>query len=145
MILEEETFEAFNHYPSELKHGSHKLILAACLDCGKTRAVEKRQYRELCKACADKANLNRLGATNTEEHNIKISAARKGKYIGKKNPNWSGGKELARKRHSASRRQLGYSPLLPLGIGEVGHHITNEYVIGIPKEVVSFKLPFSGA
>jgi hypothetical protein len=37
---------------------------------------------------------------------------------------------LAAKR----KRQLGYTLLMPLAEGEVGHHVTNEFVIGVPAD-----------
>jgi hypothetical protein len=134
MILGDAIKEAFGYYDSELLLHSHKPILVTCEYCGKFRLIEKRQYRTFCKSCIIKITPPALGCIRSKETKAKISAARLGKYVGEKNPNYNGGKELAGKRHSASRRQLGYSPLLSLTEGEVGHHITDVYVIGIPKE-----------
>ena len=69
MILEKETYEKFGYYPGDLGTKSHKRVLAACDDCGKIREITKSAYRSLC-----------------------ISCIRKGKHIGKDNPNWKGGK-----------------------------------------------------
>ena len=98
MILEEETFDAYGYYPSELKPQSHKSILAACDDCGKVRNIKNYQYRALCHPCFMK------GRTFTEEHKRKIGEAQKGHTvtdetkrnmskakIGEKNGNWRGG------------------------------------------------------
>jgi hypothetical protein len=52
---------------------------------------------------------------------------------GEKSPNYKGGILLAWKRANAKRRrQLSYTLLMPLAEGDVGHHVTNEFVIGIP-------------
>jgi G:T-mismatch repair DNA endonuclease (very short patch repair protein) len=72
MILEEETFEAFGYYPSDLKPHSNKHILAACNDCGKTRKTSKNKYYPLCSSCCKKGK---------NHADIK----------GAKNPNWKGG------------------------------------------------------
>lgn len=52
----------------------------------------------------------------------------------KESTNYKGGKKLAGKRQNAKRRHLGFILLTPLKEGEVSHHVTNIYVIGIPKE-----------
>jgi hypothetical protein len=39
MILEEETYEKFGYYPSDLLPHSGKVILVACADCNKIRAI----------------------------------------------------------------------------------------------------------
>ena len=54
MILEEETFEKFRHFPSDLKPKSGKQILAACDKCGLVREIRKNKYRSLCMSCAHK-------------------------------------------------------------------------------------------
>lgn len=129
MILEEETFEAFGYWPSALTHGSNKPIKAACDDCGKVRKTSKDQYRDLTPSCVQKGNTNALGYTFTEEQSATLSAAMKGK-------NYKGGKKAADARtHAKRRRQLGYTLLMPLADGEVGHHVTNKYVIGVPVKV----------
>ena len=69
MILEEETFEEFGYYSSDLKHKSRKRVIAACNECGKIRVIRKQSYRAFCFSCA-----------------------MKGKMLGKKNPAWKGGK-----------------------------------------------------
>lgn len=104
-----------------------------------------------------------FGKYPSEETKALQSAAMKGKHKGKKNPffgkrhtekvkkimrknhpdqngnknhNWQGGRKLTRKKSQAKRKQgLKYILLIPQKDGEVGHHVTNEYVIGIPKEV----------
>ena len=151
MIDNKATFKAFGCWLKDLKPYSNKPILATCDVCGKIRTTSKNHYRPICKSCARKGNTNgrgnkgvirseewklkqsavHMGKKHTEEHKANISAAQKGE----KNHNYKGGKELAEKRHSAKRRKLGYALLLPLKDGEVGHHITNEYVIGIPADV----------
>lgn len=54
MILEEETFEKFGYYPSELPPYSHRPVLATCDDCGKVRKIRLIHYSPRCKRCADK-------------------------------------------------------------------------------------------
>lgn len=72
---------------------------------------------------------------HTEEARSAISTAAK-KRTGKKNPNFKGGKRASDARRKAKRkRDLGYTLLIPLAEGEVGHHVTNEYVIGVPTKV----------
>ena len=58
MILEEETFEKFGYYPSDLAPKSHKKILATCDDCGKIRKIERSAYHPRCKSCAKKGKNN---------------------------------------------------------------------------------------
>jgi hypothetical protein len=45
------------------------------------------------------------------------------------------GKNAILKNNAKRRRELGYTLLFSLAPGEVGHHVTNEYVIGIPEDV----------
>jgi len=60
MILEEETFEKFGYYPSDLSHGSHKEILVSCDICGDIRIVTQWNYfkskTKFCRSCALKAS-----------------------------------------------------------------------------------------
>ena len=145
MILEEATHEAFGYYPSALKSKSNKRILAACDICGEFKVTRKNEYRTLCGSCSLK------GHTVTEETKRKISKVHKGKTLtaehkqhlsdnhadfrGEKSGSWKGGKKVSVWRKNATRRKLGYILLMPLKPGEVGHHITDKYVIGIPEEV----------
>jgi len=71
------------------------------------------------------------GSHHSKDTKLKIGKAHKGE----KAYNYKGGKRLAQKRTDAKRRKLGSTFLLPLNPGEVGHHVTDEYVIGIPSEV----------
>jgi len=104
MILEQETYEQFGYYPSELTPQSHKKTIAACDDCGKVRIIQKKQYRSLCGSCAHKGEKNYMfdthrkseenpmfGKHHSEEARRKQLEAKKGKYIGEKNPAWKGG------------------------------------------------------
>jgi hypothetical protein len=154
MILEEETFEAFGYYPKDLKSQSNKHILAACDDCGKVRLTTKNGYRSLCPSCAMKGNMRNSGNTATDKTKAKLSAALKGNtnclgntatdktkalmsiaQKGNKNA-FRGGKKVVNARKRAKRkRDLGYTLLMPFKKGEDGHHVTNEYVIGVPTEV----------
>jgi hypothetical protein len=204
MILEEETFEAFEYYPRDLKPQSNKHILVYCDFCGEIRVLIRAEYHYFCRSCSMILGEKNKGEKhyNFKKHlsteiRAKLSAANKGKTLteerkanlsmiqkGKKNPNYKGGKikctcstcgkeftvypsyikggggkycsiicmgiaergeknsrynggtKVARLRsHAKRRQQLGYTLLMPLADGEVGHHVTDEYVIGIPKEM----------
>jgi hypothetical protein len=69
--------------------------------------------------------------SHTKEFKRKLSVRMKGAN----HWNFKGGLKLANARHTSRRRELGYTLLMPLTDGEVGHHITDKYVIGIPKEI----------
>lgn len=43
------------------------------------------------------------------------------------------GKKINNAKKHAKKRHLGFSLLMPLEEGEVGHHVTDKYVIGVPK------------
>jgi len=75
-----------------------------------------------------------FGKLTPEETKRKMSERKKGKR-GAECPNYKGGKKLAQKRMHAKRRKLGSTFLLVLRPGEVGHHISNECIIGIPEDV----------
>lgn len=165
MILEQETFEAFGYYPSDLTHGSDKYIIATCELCGKFRIIDNNMYRTFCNSCsqrlgrkqkgnihalghkhteetkalisaASKGNTNLLGYTYSDKQRKAMSAAKKGTYLGEDNWNYKDGKKASWARNHAKRKQqLGYTLLMPLKDGEVGHHVTDEFVIGIPADV----------
>lgn len=145
MILEEATKEAFGYYPNTLKPQSNKPIIAACDDCGKKRKIYKCAYRSLCRSCVQKGkftgekhpnfgnrgaeSFNYINGFRTEDPKEYMRLYHK-KYLKTIN-----GKNAILKNNAKRRRELGYILLLPLEEGEVGHHIDNEHVIGIPKEV----------
>lgn len=54
MILEEETFETFGYYPSELKPQSNMPVVAACDVCGETRVVSKDRCSSKCRSCSQR-------------------------------------------------------------------------------------------
>jgi len=121
MILEEETFKKFGYYPRDLKHQSHKKILAKCDECGKIRILSKNSYHSLCKSCVrierkrpnygkhfsdetkQKISDNHAdfrgekcsfyGKHHTKETKEKIRKTRKERKIGigENNPHWKGG------------------------------------------------------
>jgi hypothetical protein len=155
MILEEETFEAFGYEVLELRPKSKKLILAACERCGTFRLLRRDSYRYFCNSCSHilgeklkgEKHFN-FGRYLSEETKAKMSRAHKGKHQteetkvllraankGEKNPHFNGGRKTALRRQHAKRRKLGAIFLTPLVEGEVGHHVTNKYVIGIPSSV----------
>jgi len=152
MILEEETFEAFGYYVGDLKPRSHKLIIAACELCGEFKETSKSNYRTFCKSCLQKGkhlseetkrkmSEGNNGKHPSEEARRHMSESKKGAKCynygkrGVKSSNYKGGFKLAKKRKASRRRKLGSTFLLMLQPGEVGHHISNECIIGIPEDV----------
>lgn len=162
MIDEEATFEAFGHYSSTLTQHSGKLVIAICELCGKIRMPTKDSYHTFCHSCSPKLSGVQKGARNPGYKNgsvwhiclwcgknFKISASRtkygRAKYCssrcqykaqsGRGNYNYKGGIKVAQARMDAKRKKLGFELLMPLKPGEVGHHLTDKYVIGIPRKV----------
>ena len=81
MMLEEETYEKFGYYPSDLKPKSSKKILAACDDCGKIREIRKGNYHDFCRPCAQKGEKHPFFEKHhSEETKQKIGEARKGTH-----------------------------------------------------------------
>lgn len=93
------TLEKHNNIVSELSRGSQKLVVAVCDECDKARDVKFRDYRNLCRQCAQKSpdvcakkSRSMMGKNtghHTEEHNRKIAEA----TSGEKNHNF--GKPMA--------------------------------------------------
>jgi hypothetical protein len=77
MILEEETFEVFGYYPSDLKHKSAKYIIRVCELCGEFKVLPRFGYRTLCISCVKKGKTRIF----TEEHKASLSAAGKGRTL----------------------------------------------------------------
>ena len=98
---------------------------------------------KLAKAHIGRSGWNK-GKTTPDNVKRKISESEKGERTGPKNPmfgktcdknpTWKGGMKLSRARSHSKRKQLGFIPVLSQNSGEVWHHFTNEYVIGIPEE-----------
>ena len=84
MILEKETFEKYGYYPSTLSHGSRKVILAACNDCGIVRTTTKNAYAELCGSCKQKGERNHRYGKSTASYMKR----------GEEHWNWKGGKNV---------------------------------------------------
>ena len=59
-MLEQETFEKFGYYPSQLKPESGKIILAACDKCERIRETSKHNYRDLCTLCVKRGKKRKL-------------------------------------------------------------------------------------
>ena len=82
MILEEETFEKFGYYSTDLKLQSNKKIVAVCDDCGQVRVRSKQGYRALCSSCAVKGERNpNYGKHHSEGTRKKMSIARKHQHF----------------------------------------------------------------
>lgn len=117
MILEEETFEKFGYYPSDLKPHSGKKIIVACDECEKIREIIFNQYRSLCRSCTIKGKnhpawkggeIKRICKQCSIEFSVKLSVIKKGNgkfcspkcsgkwqsehLSGENSPNWKGGK-----------------------------------------------------
>ncbi len=75
------------------------------------------------------------GFRHTKETKERISEANKKRPTGKKNPQWKGGRKLASARSKSKRRELKHIPLNECENGWVGHHMDNEHVLYIPKEL----------
>lgn len=109
---------------SKTENDSGKYCSIKC----KNKAREIKRIECICQWCGNKIHI----LPNDKKYN-------RGRYCSKKcagNAHSKGGKKVAQARSAAKRKQLlSYTLLLPLREGEVGHHVTNEYVIGIPKDV----------
>ena len=120
MIDEEETYREFGYYSTDWALHSNKRIIAICDECGKVRNVRKGTYSGLCHSCSlkgghlsketrrrmsithkgmhlpewirEKIRIAKIGKERSEETRKKISDGRKGKYCGKDNSNWRGGR-----------------------------------------------------
>lgn len=69
-------------------------------------------------------NKNSLGYHHPEESQARISAS-----------HWRGGRLVCNRRHHAKRRGLGRVCLNSPFIGCEGHHVDNEFVINMPREL----------
>jgi hypothetical protein len=63
----------------------------------------------------------------------KIQLNEKGKLWRKKNPDKA--HKIGNRQQAKRKRNLGYIPINKWFVGNVGHHLTKEYVIYIPKEL----------
>ena len=102
MINREATIRWKGYDPDDLAPNSHSKVWAVCERCDRGRWVRKQQYRKLCFSCSrargwkhteeskQKIRDSKTGENNpmhgkpqTDEHKAKISAANKGKHVGK--------------------------------------------------------------
>ena len=81
MIDEEQTFEMFGYYTSDLKPQSHKKIVAICDKCGIIRLIEYRQYVDLCISCV---KVGKPGAMLGKHHSKKTKGKISKSNLGKK-------------------------------------------------------------
>ena len=81
---------------------------------------------------AGMGNTNSLGLHYSEEakRNHFLSQGR-----GCLSPNWKGGSKLSSRRNTFKHRSMGFVPLNKLFIGCEGHHVDNEQVIYMPREL----------
>lgn len=137
-----------------IRRYSYHDLCSSCSHKGNTsgRGNRGRTHTEETKAQISAAM---KGKTFTEDHKENISESKKGKRnfmfgrFGDMHHNYKGGRKEAFKRYrktekgrtnnakvQAKHRQgLEYTLLMPLEPSEVGHHITDKYVIGIPEEI----------
>jgi Fe2+ or Zn2+ uptake regulation protein len=50
-VDESETFKRFGYYCNDLPISSREKVVAICVNCGKSREVQKYRYRDLCHTC----------------------------------------------------------------------------------------------
>lgn len=74
-MLEQETYNRFGYYPSELKFKSGKRILVECKRCKEKREISKSAYHELCLSCSH------IGRQVSQETKEKIRKANTGKKV----------------------------------------------------------------
>lgn len=98
-MLEEETYEEFGYYPSQLKSGSSKKILVRCESCGIIRKLSLRDYRDECLRCTRKSGkYGMTGKHHTEKSKQKIRNTRRARYTFADNPMYG-------KHHTQESRQ----------------------------------------
>ncbi len=74
----------------------------------------------------------------SKEAKAKMSVAKIGKYVGEKNPHWTGGEKMATARMHARRKTFGFIPLNEWESKNndfVAHHLDKEHVLYIPKDL----------
>ena len=143
MIDEEATKEVFGYSVSKMRPERGELIIASCELCGKFKVVARYGYRTFCFSCLEKLtpNWNKGRCPQCRKlFRCIMSEIQKGKgeYCCQRcyNTAHSSPKKVAVSgKNNANSRGLCYVLLLPLGKGEVGHHVTSEHVIGVPAEV----------
>lgn len=119
-----------------------------CLWCGKEFEVSPNIIKRVggkycCKKCINEAHkkIKCVCLTCGKDFEVVLSRFKKGggKYCCKKchiEAQYECGRKTSYRRKNAKRkRQLGYTLLLPLRDGEVGHHFTDKDVVGIPKRI----------
>ena len=114
----------FNKHGSEAGNWQGGKTECKCKTCGKLFYVPhyiiKRGEGEYCSiSCSMKTHIGK------NHHNF-------GKRGGEAS-NWKGGIKMSNKRHSAKRRQLGFTPLNTPFEDVEAHHITHNSVVYIPK------------
>lgn len=80
----------------------------------------------------------RTGTHHTQQTKDKISTSETGKFVekGEDSKNWKGGHEASERRSDLSR--LGFNEATPLNEwmpGTERHHITNHYIVYIPRKI----------
>jgi hypothetical protein len=79
----------------------------------------------------------KLSEVRKGKHYPKLSEAMKGKIVpkGEDNPCWKGGARASHSRRKSKRRSLGFIPQNKFFEGAEAHHLDNERVLFIPKEL----------
>jgi len=100
----------------------------------KRKISETLKGRPLLEETKRKLSEALKGIKRSEETKRKISEKAKQK-IGDKNSQWKGGEKLRYARQRSKRRMLGFKPLNESFKGDEGHHLNNELVLFVPKEL----------
>ena len=92
MIDENLTFIFYGYHSFDLRERSDKRIIAICDQCGKSRALHKKDYRSLCKQCVhleknlSKETKNKMSKSGkerffTKKHKKNLSKSGKGRIV----------------------------------------------------------------
>jgi len=77
MIDQDQTIREFGYNPNIFSDGSHKLVIAVCPSCGKTRSLAKRDSDSLCYSCRSSGSRNGMfGKKHTDSAKEKMREAK---------------------------------------------------------------------
>ena len=120
----------FHVYPSQIKKGGGKHCSISC----RNKAIGAARVKCKCLHCGKEFYLRQSKINSGRGKYCSRSCVAKAK-VGENHPSWKGGANVSSAKRRFERRNSGSAFLLPLSDGEVGHHVTNEAIIGIPAEV----------
>jgi hypothetical protein len=108
------------------------------------KATDLRKVRGRKISPETRATMVAAQSNRSPETRARISAAKMGHPAWKISPEarakmsaerWKGGRQVSNARHLAKRRSMGYSEMNQRFVGSVGHHIDNERVINMPRDL----------